>query len=205
MDTADIKSVLCSLETVFTEKLDALSTLDAAIGDGDHGTSMLRGFAAVRQALEGDEDSGISDLFVKTGRVLMNSIGGTCGPLYAMLFIKGGQAVAGLTRLDAPSYYLFWHEGAAALMTLGKASPGEKTMVDALWPAVEALKSAADRGDDVRTAALAAAEAAELGAQSTRDMRAARGRGRYQGDASLGHIDAGAASMAILIRAFCMA
>ncbi len=203
MDAVYIRKVLCSLEGIYTEKLGYLSELDGAIGDGDHGTSMVRGFAAVRQALEDGPDMDIPALFTQCGKLLMQRIGGTCGPLYAMLFIKGAAAVAGLQRLDTQDYCRFWSEGAAGLMALGKAAPGEKTMVDALWPAVEALKTAAEREDGVWAAAKAAADAAEQGAQSTRGMLATKGRGRYQGDASLGHVDAGAASMAILLRAFC--
>ncbi len=202
MNKEYIKKLLMSLEGVYKDNLDYISELDAAIGDGDHGSSMVRGFKAVRIAMEKTKADNISELLDETGNVLMKEIGGTCGPLYAMFFKKGAFAVRDREELDTEGYYTFMQAGAEGLMNLGKAQAGDKTMVDALAPAVEALKTSLEKKEDVWTAAGKAGEAANQGRDATAEMVSKRGRGRYQGDASKGHVDAGAASMAILINTF---
>lgn len=202
MNKEYIKKVLLNLEGIYKDHLDYISQLDAAIGDGDHGASMVRGFKAVRIAMEQTKADSIFQLLDETGNVLMKEIGGTCGPLYAMFFKKGALAVRDKEELDADGFYMFIKAGAEGLMNLGKAQAGDKTMVDALLPAVEEMKAAAANKEDVLKAVKKAGEAADRGRDATAEMVSRRGRGRYQGDASRGHIDAGAASMAILINAF---
>ncbi len=202
MDRKQAEEILKKLVDVYTEKLDYISELDAAIADGDHGASMVRGFKAVKDSEEIFNADSLSQVFINTGKVLTRAMGGTCGPLYGTLFIKGGQALEGRETFDTEELYLFIKEGTKGMMTLGKAQVGDKTMVDALLPAVEVLEASASAGDEYAVAAEKAAVAAEKGKQSTKDMISKRGRGRYQGQASLGHIDAGAASMALLISTF---
>jgi dihydroxyacetone kinase-like protein len=202
MNKEYIKKLLLNLEGIYKDNLEYISELDAAIGDGDHGVSMVRGFKAVRIAVEQTKVESIPQLLDETGNVLMKEIGGTCGPLYAMFFKKGALAVRVKDELDTDGLYAFMKAGAEGLMNLGKAQAGDKTMVDALAPAVEALKTAAEKKEDILIAAKKAGEAANRGRDETAGMVSKCGRGRYQGDASKGHIDAGAASMAILINAF---
>ena len=202
MNKEYIKKLLLNLEGIYKDNLDYISELDAAIGDGDHGASMVRGFKAVRIAMEQTKADSIFKLLDETGNVLMKEIGGTCGPLYAMFFKKGALAVRDKEELDTDGFHAFIKAGAEGLMNLGQAQAGDKTMVDALAPAVEALKTTLENKEDVWTAAKKAGEAANRGRDATAGMVSKRGRGRYQGDASKGHIDAGAASMAILINTF---
>ncbi len=202
MDINRLKDILGSLEAVYEEQLDYISELDAAIGDGDHGASMVRGFAAVNTAISNSHAETIAALLEETGRVLMKEIGGTCGPLYAMLFIKGAQPLKGKEEMNAEEYGAFLTAGAQGMQQLGKAEAGDKTMLDALIPAAQAAVSAAKEGAGYAAAATAAKESARRGMEATADMVSKRGRGRYQGDGSKGHIDAGAASMAVLLSAF---
>lgn len=191
---------LLSAAKAFEEALDELSLLDAAIGDGDHGVSMVQGFRTIETMISSMDFTDIGTQWVEAGKILMKRIGGTCGPLFATLFIKGGTAVRGLDALTVADLARMLKDGSMGVMALGKASPGEKTMVDALNPAAQALAEAAERSSPVDQALQAAAEAARAGAEATRDMLATKGRGRYQQERSLGHQDAGATSVAILIR-----
>lgn len=202
MNTEYIKNVLLGLQDVYEKNMAFLSELDAAIGDGDHGASMVRGFRAVKSAMEKTQADGVGPLLAEAGNVLMKEIGGTCGPLYAMFFITGAASVNGLKELDAQAYYALIKAGTESLMKLGKAQAGDKTMADALLPAVAALEKAAECGLPVMESAKKASAAADAGRDATADMAAKRGRGRYQGDSSKGHVDAGAASMALLLHAF---
>lgn len=202
MDKKHVEEILKGLMDLYIQKLDYISELDAAIADGDHGASMVRGFKAVKESEEIFKSESISQMFINAGKVLTRAMGGTCGPLYGTLFIKGGLALAGRKNFDTEELYLFVKEGTRGMMDLGKAQAGDKTMIDALLPAVESLEASVAAKEGYASAAKKAAEAADKGKESTRDMISKRGRGRYQGDASLGHIDAGAASMALLISAF---
>lgn len=200
MESRQMRAFLTSLAGVYEEKLDYLSQLDAAIADGDHGTSMVRGFRAVKAALEAAPEAAITDDLNTTARVLMKDIGGTCGPLYAMFFMKGAAAIKGAEDFGTSQYADFLTAGMNAMMALGKAQPGGKTMIDALYPASLVLKGAAEKGTPFAEAAAAAAGAAENGRDETAPMAATVGRARYQSDKGVGHIDAGAASMAIFLR-----
>jgi len=185
----------------FEEALDELSRLDAAIGDGDHGVSMLKGFRSVSSAISVASFADIGAQWMEAGKILMKEIGGTCGPLFATIFIKGGMAARGKTELSAADFAKMVRDGCDGVRSMGKAAPGEKTMVDALEPASASLAAAAEKGLPVAEALRHAADQARAGAEATRSMRATRGRGRYQGENSIGHQDAGATSVAIIFGA----
>lgn len=191
------------------EQAAALTALDQAIGDGDHGTNMDRGFSAIRALVEagrpeGDEPRAVAGARLKTaGRTLISTVGGAAGPLYGTALMRAGATVAEsspgagagevvVAALDA---------AIAGIQQLGKAVPGEKTMLDALAPAAEVGRTAVEADMDAAEVTAAMAESAEAGANATILMLATKGRASYLGERSVGHQDPGATSSALLLRA----
>ncbi|WP_033337954.1 dihydroxyacetone kinase subunit DhaL [Catenuloplanes japonicus] len=170
---------------------ETLTRLDSAIGDGDHGANLKRGFAAVTLALDGFEAETVGDVLTKTGATLISKVGGASGPLYGSAFRAMGKA---LTSADVTREQLgdALEAGLAAIRKLGGAQPGDKTMVDAWLPAAAAFKS---------SGALAAAAAAAKGAEDTTGLQARKGRASYLGERSVGHQDPGATSTALIFQA----
>jgi phosphoenolpyruvate---glycerone phosphotransferase subunit DhaL len=181
-----------------TENADHLTQLDSAIGDADHGVNLKRGFTAVTAALDGFEADGPGAVLVKTGTTLISKVGGASGPLYGSAFRAIGKALDG-PGADAAALGAALRDGLAAIRKLGAAAPGDKTIVDALDPAVEAFAAAAP--DGLGPAAEAAAVAAEAGAKATAELQARKGRASYLGARSVGHQDPGATSTALILRA----
>jgi dihydroxyacetone kinase-like protein len=203
MASLSSKQVLRWLERsadVLSEKKEWLTQLDAAIGDGDHGMNMARGFAAVRTKLPAVADKDIGTIFKTTAMALISTVGGAAGPLYGSFFLQAAIPSNGKTELTGEELSAALDAGVKGVMQRGKAVVGEKTMVDALVPAVEALRAAmAGSGTD---AALAqATEAARKGADSTVPLVARKGRASYLGERSAGHLDPGAASSVLLLEA----
>jgi dihydroxyacetone kinase-like protein len=191
------------------DQASALTALDQAIGDGDHGTNMDRGFAAIRALLdagrpEGDGPQGVAAARLKTsGRTLISTVGGAAGPLYGTALMRAGTSVADAAP-DTPggaAAVAALEAAIAGIQQLGKAMPGEKTMLDALVPAVDAGRAAVAKGATGAEVARAMAEAAEAGALATIPMLATKGRASYLGERSVGHQDPGATSAALLLRA----
>jgi dihydroxyacetone kinase-like protein len=179
---------------------DHLTQLDSAIGDADHGVNMQRGFTAVLAALDGYEPAGVGDVLVKTGTTLISKVGGAAGPLYGTFFRAAGKQLTGPTA-DAEQLAAAFDAGLAGVQKLGAAVPGDKTMVDALVPALEAFGEAVRAGESEAEAARKAAAAAETGMQATVPLQARKGRASYLGARSVGHQDPGATSTALLFRA----
>jgi dihydroxyacetone kinase-like protein len=170
---------------------DHLTQLDSAIGDGDHGINMTRGMRAVLAALDGADDVvAPGKRLILAGKTLVSTVGGASGPLWGSALRRGGRALGDAEALDGP-----------ALVTALEAEPGDKTMVDALGPAVAALRERLDAGDPLPAALAAAADAAEEGARATIPMQARKGRASYLGERSVGHQDPGATSTALIVRA----
>ncbi|MCF2528314.1 dihydroxyacetone kinase subunit DhaL [Yinghuangia soli] len=177
-----------------------LSALDAAIGDGDHGANLRRGFSAVAVTAEQLVADGVQPgpFLVEVGGTLISSVGGAAGPLYGTALRSAGKALSG-PAADTAAVGAALRAGLDALCRLGGAQVGDKTMVDAFAPAVGAFQSAADQ--DLATAALRAAAAAEEGMRATTPLRARKGRASYLGERSIGHQDPGATSTALMFRA----
>jgi phosphoenolpyruvate---glycerone phosphotransferase subunit DhaL len=175
-----------------------LSKLDGAIGDGDHGTNMDRGMKKVLEKLDASGGDDIGASLKAVGMALVSSVGGAAGPLYGTLFLQMGQATAGKSELDLAAFTEALDAGVQGVVKRGKAEPGDKTMVDALGPAVEALRNA--DGDDVAGALQRAAEAAREGMEATVPMVARKGRASYLGERSAGHQDPGATSSHLLLK-----
>jgi phosphoenolpyruvate---glycerone phosphotransferase subunit DhaL len=177
---------------------DWLTELDSAIGDGDHGINMHRGMTAVATELE-DQPADLASLFKRTGMRLVSSVGGASGPLYGTFFLRLAAAAGDGSSLDGPGLAAALRAGCDGVVARGKAELGEKTMLDALVPAVEALNGGLADGQAPPEALAAAAEAARAGRESTIPMRATKGRASYLGERSVGHLDPGAASTTLLI------
>jgi len=181
----------------------ALTELDAPIGDSDHGVNMARGFAAVRDKLAGLDRGDIGAIFKAVGMTLLSSVGGASGPLYGTLFLDAGKQAAGAAELDLAAFTGCLEAGLAGVLRRGKAAPGDKTMVDALGPAVTALRAAV--GAPLAEALARAAEAARAGAEATAPLVARKGRASYLGERSVGHQDPGATSSWLLLQSLAAA
>lgn len=179
---------------------EELSQLDSALGDGDHGSAMLRAVDAGEKAVEQNAEGPAAKTLQAIAWGLMGAAGGAPGPLFGSFFLGMSEA-AGEGEMDAGAVAAMFEAGLAKLRKQTKAQPGEKTMVDALVPAVEALRAAATAGD-VSAALAKAATAAADGAESTRDMRAKHGKARHMGDRTLGHVDPGSMSVTYLFQGF---
>ncbi|MBB4932615.1 dihydroxyacetone kinase-like protein [Lipingzhangella halophila] len=199
MDTDLARAWMLAVAESIEADRERLSRLDAEIGDGDHGTNMHRGFSAVREALDGVDSPSASTVLVKTGTTLISRVGGASGPLYGTVFRTVGKQL-GAGDSDVAELAAALSAGRDDVCRLGSAQVGDKTMVDALSPAVDAL-TAADPAGGLGPATRAAAEAAEKGAESTIPLQARKGRASYLGERSAGHLDPGAASTALIFRA----
>ncbi|WP_416959944.1 dihydroxyacetone kinase subunit DhaL [Streptomyces sp. Agncl-13] len=170
---------------------ERLTDLDSPIGDADHGANLQRGFTAVTTTLEKEAPDTPGAVLVLTGRTLISTVGGASGPLYGTLLRRTGKALGDAAEVSEEEFALALRTGVDAVMTLGGAAPGDKTMIDALVPAVDALPNGF-------AAALAAAEE---GALATTPLQARKGRASYLGERSIGHQDPGATSSSLLIAA----
>jgi phosphoenolpyruvate---glycerone phosphotransferase subunit DhaL len=181
------------------ESKDLLTSLDAAIGDADHGINMDRGFDQVKHRLATYVSEDFGPFFKTIGMTLLSKVGGASGPLYGTLFLRMGMVSAGKTVLTADEFATALAAGVDGIRQRGSARPGDKTMVDALMPAVIALQQALDNYATLCDALQAAAEAAETGMKATIPMQASKGRASYLGPRSVGHQDPGATSAYLLI------
>jgi dihydroxyacetone kinase-like protein len=178
-----------------------LTQLDAAIGDADHGTNMDRGMTAVLAVLDdGDPPASAAALFKQVGMTLVSTVGGASGPLYGTFFLRFATAAGEGSELDPKGFAAALRAGLDGIVARGKAEAGDKTMYDALAPAVAALDDALEGGEDLDAALRAARDAAEAGRDATIPMLARKGRASYLGERSVGHQDPGATSVALLVR-----
>ena len=178
--------------------MDKLNALDAAIGDGDHGSNVCRGFKAILdEEASFTETTMIGNDFNKCASILMAKIGGSSGPLLGICFMNMGMALKDKEKIKNSDFYMALEKGINGIKLLGKSTTGEKTMLDALVPALAAFKEA----DDKPLAFAKAAELAEIGAKNTIQMLATKGRASYLGQRSIGHQDPGATSIALIFKA----
>lgn len=200
LDAALFVVWLTATADVVAREAARLTELDSAIGDGDHGTNLKRGFAAVAAKLAQEAPATPGAALLLTGRQLISTVGGASGPLYGSVFRAAGKALGETESADVPALAAAFAAGLEALAKLGGASVGDKTMLDAFTPAVEALRAAAEDGLAPAQALDLAARAAEEGARETVPLRARKGRASYLGERSEGHLDPGAVSTALLWR-----
>jgi phosphoenolpyruvate---glycerone phosphotransferase subunit DhaL len=182
-----------------TENADELTALDSAIGDADHGANMRRGMTAVVGKLDAAPDAPPATLLKTAGMTLVSTVGGASGPLYGTLFLRMATSLGDRTELDAAAFAAALRAGLDGVLARGKAQLGDKTMVDALSPALDALDAALADGAKLGDALRAAATAADKGADDTVPLVARKGRASYLGERSAGHRDPGATSTALLV------
>jgi phosphoenolpyruvate---glycerone phosphotransferase subunit DhaL len=172
------------------EHRQELVALDTAIGDGDHGTNMDRGMRKALEKLESQEQADAGAVLKTVAMALISNVGGAAGPLYGTLMLQMGTALAGKDEIDLATYTEAWHKGIQGIQARGKAELGDKTMLDALVPGVEALEKASDLDSGLQEAAAAA----ESGMRDTIPLVARKGRASYLGERSKDHQDPGATS-----------
>ena len=183
------------------EQRDFLTQLDAAIGDADHGTNMDRGLTAVVAELEATTPPDVAALFKKVGMTLVSTVGGASGPLFGTIFLRMGVAVGAEDRVEPAGLAKALRAGLEGVVARGKAESGDKTMFDALAPAVDAIESALASGRKLPDALRAGHAAAETGRDATVPMLARKGRASYLGERSVGHMDPGATTVGLLFAA----
>ncbi|MFF4244489.1 dihydroxyacetone kinase subunit DhaL [Streptomyces sp. NPDC001822] len=191
LDTDFFRRWMTVTAAAVDREADRLTELDAAIGDADHGSNMRRGFTAVRDALESDPPATPGAVLALAGRQLISTVGGASGPLYGTLLRRTGKALGDAGEVSPAELAEAFGAGVAAVAQLGGAQAGDKTMLDALLPAVEVLAESFERAHD----------AAVAGASATVPMQARKGRASYLGERSIGHQDPGATSAALLVGA----
>jgi dihydroxyacetone kinase-like protein len=187
-------------QSIATQK-DVLTGLDAEIGDADHGANMHRGMQAVIAEIGGSEYADPAALLKQVGMTLVRSVGGASGPLYGTLFLRMATSSGSTATLDAATFAKALRAGMEGVVARGKAEAEDKTMYDALAPAVDALDASLASGAPISDALRAASTAADKGRDATIPMLARKGRASYLGERSVGHQDPGATSAALLIAA----
>ena len=196
--TAALQEWISRFSDAIAEKREWLTELDSAIGDADHGANMARGMGAVVEKLGTGAPANIDDLVKTVGMTLVSSVGGASGPLYGTFFLRMGMSAGAVTSLDGSALGAALRAGLDGIVARGKPEAGDKTMFDAMSPAVDAFDAALAAESSVADAARAASDAAAAGRDATLPLVARKGRASYLGERSAGHLDPGAASTAIL-------
>ena len=196
----DVLRWLNALQEVFSENQQQLTALDSAVGDGDLGISWERGFTAVQAELSANPPADLRSAFQNVATVLIRTMGGTSGPLVGTFFLRAGAACAGKSELAPADVVALFQAGADGIQQRGKAALGDKTMLDALLPAVDEMRGALEAGSGLSEILERGRAAAEAGMQATKTMQARKGRGSYLGDRSVGHQDPGATAAHLLVQ-----
>lgn len=192
-------AIVLSLADRIIENRAYLSEIDGKIGDGDHGVNMAKGFGMAAERLKG-QDMPLAGAFDTLGTILMTEIGGSMGPLYGVMFTEFAETIEGKEAIDAALFSKMLRTGLAGIQSIGSAKVGDKTLIDAFVPACDAFDAATASGQSFAEALSAMAEAAEKGRDSTIDLVAQIGRASRLGERSLGILDAGATSCALILK-----
>ncbi len=199
LSPAEAVAMLEAAATHIVSNVDYLTEVDQAIGDGDHGVGMRRGFSAALDKLKAAPSETVEAAFKTVGTAVMSTAGGACGAIFGTWFRAGSAAFKDKDVVDAAGFAAFLKEGLEAVQKRGGAGPGQKTMIDALAPAAEVAARAAPNGLSATLGA--AAEAAAQGVEATKKMQATTGKARTMGERSLGHADPGAVSTQLILEA----
>ncbi|WP_276121463.1 MULTISPECIES: dihydroxyacetone kinase subunit DhaL [Pararhizobium] len=192
-------AIVLSLAERIIENRAYLSEIDGKIGDGDHGVNMAKGFAMTAERLKG-KDASLAEALDTLGTLLMTEIGGSMGPLYGVMFTEFAEKIETTEAIDAEAYSRMLHSGLEGIQSIGEAKVGDKTLIDTLVPAIEAFDAATREGQSFADALTALVSAAEAGRDSTINLVAKIGRASRLGERSLGVLDAGATSCAIILK-----
>lgn len=199
MNTQKIIEILSAMHLKMDEKKDFLTDLDNAIGDGDHGINMARGFSAIDQKLSGLGDKDIGAVLKTAGMTLVSEVGGSAGPLYGTAFMKAGMVMTDKYTMDLKDFLNCMKAAVDGVMMRGRSVQGEKTMLDAMIPALQAMEKAESDGLSAKAVVEAGVVSAMNGVEYTKTIPATKGRARYLGERSIGHQDPGATSFACLL------
>jgi dihydroxyacetone kinase-like protein len=191
--------ILSKIGEVLEENKAFLTELDATIGDGDHGLNMSKGFEALKEKLKDDDGTNLGDTLKKAGMALVSNVGGASGPLYGTAFMKAAAVVNGKDSVDINDFLKMLEEALAGIKMRGKGEEGDKTMIDAIAPAVAALKISIEEGLSCEECIFKAKEAAKDGVEYTKTILAKKGRASYLGERSIGHQDPGATSSFLML------
>lgn len=200
LDTKKMAAIIEGMAKKIEAEKEYLTELDNEIGDGDHGINLARGFEAVEKKLPSLAGGDIGVLLKGVGMQLVSTVGGASGPLYGTAFMKAGMACKGLTEIDGPAFVKAMEAAVDGIKMRGKATEGEKTMLDALCPALKVMQDDVAAGKSLKEALQDAAQAAEKGVEYTKTIIATKGRASYLGERSLGHQDPGATSSLYLLQ-----
>ena len=201
LDLSNFLQIILEIERNIRDNSLMLCELDAVIGDGDHGTTLSRGLKNAVDVIESDKPSSISALLICTGNTMIESMGGASGPIFGSLFKDMGKAAEGKEQVTLSDLYDMYERGARKIMKIGQVTAGEKTLMDSLLPALDVLKKSVEKGDEILEAFAQMVEASKAGVENTKNMIATKGRARYAGERSIGHQDAGATSVTLILEA----
>jgi dihydroxyacetone kinase-like protein len=201
LDATFVRNWMTEIAQSMADQREFLTQLDSAIGDADHGVNMNRGFTAVMNKLQETSDSTPGGLLTTVGATLISTVGGAAGPLYGTAFRQAGKALGDNENFDPKGLLAALRAGLEGIQKLGAAMPGDKTIVDALSPALDAFEKEVEAGGSMESAANKAREAADDGVRATVELQAKKGRASYLGPRSVGHQDPGATSTAFIFAA----
>lgn len=193
--------IIEEITTVITTNKQFLTDLDQAIGDGDHGINLDRGFRAIQDKVAAVKDKDCGTILKTVAMGLISTVGGASGPLYGTIFMKAAQVIGAKMEISKEDAVKAFEEAIQGVMARGKANQGDKTMLDVLIPAYEAFKNAVEQGESFAAAASQAVAAAEEGVEYTKTIAAKKGRANYLGERSIGHQDPGATSSYFMLKA----
>ena len=199
--TAVLEEWVRGFATLVAQNRDYLTELDAAIGDADHGSNMDRGMKAAVAALDQNPPATAGALFTKVGMTLVSTVGGASGPLFGTFFLRMGTSLGDVGTASPQDFAAALRAGLGGVVARGKAEPGDKTMYDALAPAVDALEGALAEQSPLAAGLKVARDAAAAGRDATTPMLARKGRASYLGERSVGHQDPGATTVSLLLEA----
>lgn len=194
MDSKKVIEILIKISEKIDKNKEYLTELDAAIGDGDHGLNMSKGFKAVSDKLKAEEDDNIGNIFKNTGMTLVSNVGGASGPLYGTAFMKASMALKDKNEIDINDFLSALKLALEGIKSRGKSTEGEKTMIDALSPSIKSMEDSIKNGDSYIEVLEKGKNAALEGVEFTKTIKATKGRASYLGDRSIGHQDPGATS-----------
>lgn len=199
-DQKKVVEILHHIAEVMEDHKEFLTDLDNVIGDGDHGINMARGFAEVEKQADSFAGKDIGTILKTVGMTLVSKVGGSSGPLYGTAFMKAGVTIGAKNEIGLSDFLGALEAGVEGVKARGKSTTGEKTMLDAMVPALDAMKEQQAAGADVKHVLEAGVQAAETGVEETKPMVATKGRASYLGERSIGHQDPGATSFMLLLK-----
>ena len=202
LTTQDLTEILRQITKLICENSDKLCELDSVVGDGDHGTTIQRGVKAAQEKIDADAPEKIDKLFSTFAMGMVSSMGGASGPIFASFFQGMALASSGKDEVDADTLLTAMQSGQDKIQAIGKAEEGDKTLIDSLAPAIRAGKAAVETGSSFEDTISAIYKGSMEGVEETRKMVSKKGRSRYAGERGLGHPDAGATSMSLILQAF---